>query len=78
MKTMTCQDLGGPCGLEHHGDTADAIIKSQDKHLHEAVKSGDATHGPARDDMRSRWRHPMKAMGWYRDVKRRFADQRDN
>ena len=23
MKTMTCRDLGGPCDLEHHGDTAD-------------------------------------------------------
>ena len=24
--------------------------------------------------MKGRWRHPMKSMGWYRDVKQTFAD----
>jgi hypothetical protein len=23
--------------------------------------------------MKSRWRHPKKSMGWYRDTKRAFA-----
>ena len=38
MKTMTCQQLGGPCALAHHGSTADEIIKTQDAHLKEAKK----------------------------------------
>jgi predicted small metal-binding protein len=29
MKTMTCQDLGGPCDLAHRGESADEIIKAQ-------------------------------------------------
>ena len=73
MKTMTCRDLGGPCELVHEGDTADVIIKKQDKHLKEAVKAGDEAHIPAREDMKGRWLHPKKSMGWYNDVKQRFA-----
>jgi len=28
MKTMTCQQLGGPCDFSHHGMTADEVIKA--------------------------------------------------
>lgn len=74
MKTMTCQDLGGPCNVAHRGESADEIIKAQDRHLKELVKAGDDAHEPARDDMKGRWRHPMKSMSWYNDVKKRFAE----
>jgi predicted small metal-binding protein len=37
MKTMTCAQLGGPCDLRLSGDTADDLIKAQDRHLNEAV-----------------------------------------
>ena len=74
MKTMTCQQLGGPCGLEHRGETADDVINAQDQHLKDAVKAGDAAHEPARNDMKGRWRHPRKALGWYRETKQTFAD----
>ncbi|MGO4597388.1 hypothetical protein [Terrabacter sp. 2RAF25] len=73
MKTMTCRALGGACDLEHTGADADAVIKSQDRHLREAVKAGDASHQDARDAMKARWRHPKKSMGWYRDTKAAFA-----
>jgi len=33
MKTMTCKQFGGPCDLEHHGESADDVIKAQYKHL---------------------------------------------
>ncbi len=62
MKTMTCRQLGGPCELEHRGETADDVIKAQDSHLKEAATVADATHQEARDAMkaaggirRSRW-----------------------
>ena len=35
MKTMTCRALGGPCDLEHRGETADDVINAQDQHLKE-------------------------------------------
>jgi predicted small metal-binding protein len=73
MKTMTCQQLGGPCELEHHGATADEVIKSQDRHLKEVVAGGDSAHEGALKDMKGRWKRPIAGMGWYRQVKRDFA-----
>ena len=73
MKTMTCAELGGPCDLAHHGETADTVIKAQDQHLKDAEKAGDATHQEARDAMKSRWRHPKRSLEWYQDAKAAFA-----
>jgi hypothetical protein len=73
MKTMTCEQLGGPCEEKHAGTTADDMIKAQDRHLKAAVKAGDAAHVDARDAMKGRWRHPKQAMDWYSTAKRTFA-----
>jgi hypothetical protein len=73
MRTMTCRQLGGPCELALRGDTADDVIKAQDRHLKDAVRSGDTTHQDALGAMRNRWRNPVKGMGWYRDTKKAFA-----
>ena len=73
MKTMTCKQLGGPCDLQHHGETADEIIKAQDRHLKEVVAAGDTAHEDALKSMKGRWRRPISGMGWYRQVKRDFA-----
>ena len=73
MKTMTCQQLGGPCDTTHHGTTADEVIKAQDRHLKDAVAAGDSTHDDALKAMKGRWRHPKASMGWYKGVKSTFA-----
>ena len=73
MKTMTCAQLGGPCDLELRGETADEVIKAQDRHLREAVAAGDASHEPALKDMKGRWRRPISGMAWYKQVKRDYA-----
>ena len=73
MKTMTCEQLGGPCSHALQGETADVVIKAQDKHLREALAAGDEAHGPARAAMKGRWRNPVAGMGWYRSTKRAFA-----
>ena len=73
MKTMTCTQLGGPCELALEGDTADDVIKAQDRHLREAVEAGDTAHEDALKAMKGRWKHPISGMGWYRQVKRDFA-----
>ena len=54
MKSMTCKQLGGPCELVLHGETADQVIKAQDKHLNEMVAGGDDTHQSALADMSAR------------------------
>jgi predicted small metal-binding protein len=73
MKTMTCQQLGGPCDFPHHGTTADEVIKAQDRHLKEFVANGDTGHEGALKQMKGRWKNPVKGMGWYRRAKRGFA-----
>jgi hypothetical protein len=73
VKTMTCRQLGGPCDLVLRGATADDVIKLQDKHLRAVVADGDDAHKDALAQMKGRWKHPIKGMGWYRDVKRDFA-----
>jgi predicted small metal-binding protein len=73
MKTMTCEQLGGECDFAHRGDTADEVIKAQDKHLRDVVASGDEAHKGAMDDMKGRWKHPISGMSWYRNAKRDFA-----
>jgi hypothetical protein len=70
---MTCKQLGGACDLELHGNTADEVIKAQDKHLNEIVATGDAAHEGALKEMKGRWKHPLAGMGWYRKAKRDFA-----
>ncbi len=72
MKTMTCRQLGGPCGTAHQGATADEVIKAQDRHLRDVVAKGDADHAQALDEMKGRWKHPIKGMGWYRKAKADF------
>lgn len=73
MKTMTCKHMGGPCDLAIHGETADEIIKAQDRHLRDTVAHGDTTHADALAGMKGRWKRPIAGMGWYRQVKRDFA-----
>ena len=73
MKTMTCEQLGGPCDLVMSGDSADDVIKAQDRHLKDSVAHGDTAHADALASMKGRWKHPVSGLGWYRRVKREFA-----
>jgi hypothetical protein len=73
MKTMTCQQLGGPCELPLTGKTADDVIKAQDAHLKDVVAGGDQAHESAFKEMQGRWKHPIAGLGWYRKTKRDFA-----
>ncbi len=53
MKTMTCEQLGGPCDQAHVGEDANVVIKAQDAHLKEAVAAGDTAHEPALKEMQA-------------------------
>ena len=73
MKTMTCGQLGGACDFQLRGETADDVIKLQDKHLNDMVTGGDQAHEGALKEMKGRWKHPVSGMKWYKNVKRDFA-----
>ncbi len=74
MKTMTCRQLGGPCDLPLRGESADDVIKAQDRHLKEVVAAGDTDHEDALSAMKGRWKNPIKGMGWYKSTKKEFAE----
>ena len=73
MRTMTCNQLGGPCDLALQGTTADDVIKAQDAHLKERVSAGDDAHAAALAAMTGRWKRPVSGLSWYRGTKRAFA-----
>ena len=78
MRTMTCKQLGGPCDLPLHGETANDVIKAQDRHLKEMVANGDQTHESALKEMKGRWKNPLSGMAWYRKTKRDFSALRED
>lgn len=78
MKTMRCSQLGGPCDAAHQGQSADEVIKAQDRHLREVVAQGDSAHEQALKEMTGRWKHPVSGIGWYRKAKREFAALPEN
>ena len=49
------------------------MINLQDQHLKDVVAAGDTAHVQARNDMKGRWKNPIKGMGWYKDTKKTFA-----
>jgi hypothetical protein len=59
--------------VAHHGDDANEIIKTQDKHLREAVAAGNTDHETALREMKGRWKRPVSGLKWYRQVQRGFA-----
>jgi hypothetical protein len=65
--------MGGPCDTKFHGNSADEVIKAEDKHLKEMVANGDETHINALKMMRGRWKNPISGMRWYMRTKKAFA-----
>ena len=65
--------MGGTCDTPFHGNTADDVIKAQDKHLKDMVANGDKTHARALKMMQARWKNPLKGMGWYMQTQKAFA-----
>jgi hypothetical protein len=65
--------MGGPCDAPFHGNSADEVIKAEDAHLKEMVAKGDEAHKSALKEMQSRWKNPIKGMGWYLKTQKAFA-----
>lgn len=68
MNVITCRQLGGPCDVELYGETADEIIKAQDRHLREATRRGQSDHEPARAAMKGHRRDRRAARDRPRDT----------
>lgn len=65
MKTMTCQQMGGPCETAIQGISADEMIANGAKHITDMVAGGDTTHQAALDMMEEARTNPASAAEWF-------------
>jgi predicted small metal-binding protein len=70
MKTMTCRQMGGPCDVALHGETADEIMDKGTKHIQE---SGDKDHKKVLDMMEDMQKNPDSGKEWNDTFKKKFA-----
>ena len=50
---MTCEELGGACGLEFHAETFEEIAKLSMKHGMKMFQKADGPHLQAMEEMKS-------------------------
>jgi hypothetical protein len=71
MKTMTCKDMGGPCDMPIHGETAQEMADNGGKHLLESTDEGDKQALAMMNDMQ---KDPAAQKKWMEDFSRKFAE----
>ena len=50
---MTCEELGGACGLEFHAETFEEMVKLSMKHGMDMFQKADGPHLQAMEEMKS-------------------------
>lgn len=77
MKTMTCEELGGACGLEFHAETFEEITKLSMKHGMEMFKVADRPHLQAMEEMKS-LRESGEMEEWFEQKRNEFDELPEN
>ncbi|MFT4660408.1 MAG: hypothetical protein ACI8XB_000676 [Patiriisocius sp.] len=72
MKTMTCNQLGGACDLEFHGETFDQMAEQSKKHGMEMFQKGDEAHLAAMGKMKEIIQTPGAVEGWFASKRKEF------
>lgn len=72
MKTMTCQQLGGACNLEFHGNTFEEIAEQSKKHGMEMFQKQDPDHLVAMSKMQQLMQSPDDMEKWMMDKRKEF------
>lgn len=73
MKTMTCKQLGGSCGIEFHADTFEEMADQSKKHGMEMFQSGEEGHLKVMKEMQDLMQTPNAMKEWF-DIKRKEFD----
>jgi hypothetical protein len=73
MKTMTCEELGGACGLEFRAETFEEVADMSMKHGIEMFKKGDKPHLEAMEEMKS-MRESGEMSEWFEEKRNEFDD----
>lgn len=69
---MTCQQLGGACGIVFMADTFEAIAEMRKKHGMEMFQAGDAEHLEAMNNLRNLMQIPAAMEQWLNGKKKEF------
>ena len=69
---MTCEDLGGACTLEFHGNTFEEIAEQSKKHGMAMLKSGDRAHAEALQEMQELLETPSDMKEWFEKKRAEF------
>jgi hypothetical protein len=77
MKTMTCEELGGACGVEFHAETFEEIAKMSMKHGMEMFQKADRPHLEAMEEMKS-LRESGDMSEWFEQKRNEFDDLPEN
>jgi hypothetical protein len=74
MKTMKCNQLGGPetCGQEFHAETFDEMKGQSMKHAHEMQEKGDEAHVKVMGEMKEKMKDPEAMQKWMDERKAEF------
>ncbi|PHR26111.1 MAG: DUF1059 domain-containing protein [Fluviicola sp.] len=73
MKTMTCEELGGACGLEFRAETFEEIADMSMKHGMKMFKEADRPHLEAMEEMKS-LRESGDIAEWFERKREEFED----
>lgn len=71
MKTITCKQMGGPCDMPIHGETAQEIMDNGAKHVQEI---NDEEHKKVLTMMEEMQKDPIAGKKWNDDFAKKFAE----
>lgn len=74
---MTCEELGGACGLEFHAETFDEMAKMSMEHGKEMFQKADGPHLEAMEEMMA-LRETGNMAEWFDNKRAEFDDLPDN
>ncbi len=72
MKTMTCKQLGGACGVEFHAETFDEMSSLCKKHGVQMSEDGDEDHISAMQKMGELMHDPEVMQKWLDSKRKEF------
>lgn len=78
MKTMTCKQLGGSCGIEFHADTFEEMADQSKKHGMEMFQSGEEGHLKVMKEMQELMQTPHAMAEWFEKKRNEFEALPEN
>ena len=78
MKTMTCQQLGGACGMEFQANSFEEIAELSKKHGMEMFQKGDKDHLSAMNEMKALMQTPDAMKTWFETKRKEFEALPEN